>query len=472
MKAKTKKIIKRVLKITGVLIALFVVVLAVLVILNWESISVMMVNKDLHGTVDAIPEAGDAGPLPITRGESDWTCWRGANGDGRSTMTGILTDWSQGLEKKWEVDYLCQHSSSVTWSAPVIQGNRLVVCGRDKDKDLVFCLNPEDGGLIWKTDYPAKAGTSYGTGSRATPWIDDERVYTFGRSGDLVCWNLKDGSKLWHRNVNDEGGEEPTWGHSTSPLVTDRLVVVNGGGTARTIAYDKLTGNVAWKSGSGQAGYAGLQTIPIDGQPVLLTFHGKGLAALAPEDGKELWNITWETKYDVNATTPVIAGDRVFITSGYGTGCELLQVSTTNASVIWKNTAIASHHSDPFIVNGHIYGYSGISTQNKGSFKCVELETGTEKWATKEMGWGTCVYVEGFLLCCDIKGNLFLMKPDPEKFIKVTGMPKALGKVKGAAWTVPVLANGNLFLRFKQKLVCYDITASSSKFSGFVTSID
>jgi hypothetical protein len=74
------------------------------------------------------------------------------------------------------------------------------------------------------------------------------------------------------------------------------------------------------------------------------------------------------------------------------------------------------------------------------------------------MGWGTCVYVEGFLLCCDIKGNLFLMKPDPEKFIKVTGMTGALGKIKGAAWTVPVLANGKLYLRFKQKLVCYSIS--------------
>jgi outer membrane protein assembly factor BamB len=262
---------------------------------------------------------------------------------------------------------------------------------------------------------------------------------------------------VWHKNVNHEGGEEPTWGHTTSPLVTDRLVVVNGGGTARTIAYDKMNGNVVWKSGSGPAGYAGLRTMTIQGQPVVLTFHGTGLAALAPEDGKELWNTTWETNNGVNATTPVTSGDLVFITSGYGTGCKLVQVSRTGARVVWQSKVIASFHSDPFIIDDHIYGYSGQSTQNKGEFKCVELRTGTEKWATKEMGWGTCVYVDGFLLCCDIKGNLFLMKPDPERFIKVTGMPRALGKIKGSAWTVPVLANGKLYLRFQQKLVCYSL---------------
>jgi outer membrane protein assembly factor BamB len=196
----------------------------------------------------------------------------------------------------------------------------------------------------------------------------------------------------------------------------------------------------------------------IEGQSVLLTFHGKGLAALDPEDGKELRNTTWETTNDVNATTPVTSDDLVFITSGYGTGCELVQVNRTQAKMVWKSEVIASFHSDPFIIDDHIYGYSGQSTQNKGEFKCVELRTGIEKWSTNEMGWGTCVYVDGFLLCCDIKGNLFLMKPDPEKFIKVTEMPKALGKIKGASWTVPVLANGKLYLRFQQKLVCYSIS--------------
>lgn len=453
---------KRTLKI--LFLGLGLVVLTILAVAYWnrEKISIMIINRQVQGTSEEIPDTGPKADLPLTTGKADWICWRGPKGDGRSTVKGIRTNWSGGLKMKWQVGYLCQGEESATWSAPVIRGNRLVVCGRSDSSDLVFCLNPQDGTLIWKTSYPTEADSGYGKGARATPWIDNERVYTFGRSGDLVCWNLKDGTKIWHKNAKDEGGAENTWGYATSPLVTKKLVIVNGGGTARTIGYDKMTGKVVWKSGTGLAGYSAFRTMNLGGTPTVLTFHGKGLAALALKDGKELWNTPWKTSYDVNASTPVIKGNLVFITSGYSTGGELLKVSKAGVKVLWRNRSIASHHSDPIIIDDHIYGYSGYSTQNQGTFKCLDLKTGKEKWATKEMGWGTFVWVESHLLCMDIKGNLFLMKPNPERFIKVAAMKKALGKVDGAVWTVPVLANGRLYLRFNQKLVCYEISGKGN----------
>lgn len=451
-----KKILKVVLAIIGVVL----IAVIVMAFIYRESIDIMFSNNKIKTPEKTEIEIVKGEITPITRGEADWISWRGVNGDGRSGVTGIKTDWSGGLKKTWEIDYLCRGEDSATWSAPVIQGNRLVVCGRDMEKDVVFCLNPEDGSLIWKQAYPAQTTPSYGAGFRATPWIDDDRVYTFGRGGDLTCWNLLNGDKIWHKNVNDEGGKEPTWGHSSSPLVTGTLVIVNGGGTARTIAYDKINGNLLWKTGTGPAGYAAISMMEIEGEPAVLSFHGKGLSAILPEDGKELWNVEWETDYDVNATTPVKKGSMVFITSGYKTGAQLLKVSKSGVEVVWKSKIFASHHSDPFIIDGHIYGYSGDSMQNKGYFKCIELETGTEKWSTKEIGWGTSVAVEDYLITCDVKGNLFLIKPDPEKFVKITGVPKILGKVRGAAWTKPVLANGRLYLRFKQSLVCFDIKDS------------
>ncbi len=114
-------------------------------------------------------------------------------------------------------------------------------------------------------------------------------------------------------------------------------------------------------------------------------------------------------------------------------------------------------HSDQYAINGYLYGYSGDSFQNKGSFKCVNLHNGEEKWSTNETGWGTCVFVDGHLLCIDIKGNLYLMKPDPDNFILVTQLPKALGDIKGPVWTKPVIANNRLYLRFRQQMVCYDL---------------
>ncbi|MCP4450107.1 MAG: PQQ-binding-like beta-propeller repeat protein [Planctomycetes bacterium] len=448
---------KRTLKIILGVVGVLALGLAVLVTWNWESVEILTGTGNLAGPPQGIPEAIEPAAPLRDQGDADWPCWRGTAGDARSTVTGIKTDWTTGLTQLWEVNYLCQGKDSAAWTAPVIQGDRLVVCGRDEGHDLAFCLNVTNGQLLWHGHYAAAAGGSHGMGMRGTPAIDEGRVYTFGRSGDLVCWDLKNGIILWHRNVHDEGGQAPKWGHASSPAVAGDAVLVQGGGTVRVIAYHKETGNVIWASGQGNAGYAPLVPVTLGDTPACLAFHGHGLAALALDTGRELWNTPWETAHGVNATTPLVEGEHVFITSGYGTGAQWLEVSDTAASAQWTNRVMASHHSDGVILDGFLYGYSGQSIQNRGVFKCVDLATGTQKWSTKDMGWGTCVYLDGHLLCLDIKGNLFLMKPDPAEFIQVTTLPRALGDVKGPVWTLPVIANDKLYLRFKQRLVCYSL---------------
>ena len=412
--------------------------------------------EDLGRTVERIPKPVE-NPPPIEKGVADWPCWSGPGHDNRSAVVGIRTDWSGGLRKVWEVHYLCQGSSASTWAAPVVWGNRLVVPGRDADNDLVFCLDPATGTLLWYQSYKAKADALHGPGARATPFIDEDRVYTFGRSGDLVCWRLHDGKMVWRKNVRDDGGATPRWGCASSPLVHQDKVIVQAGGEAMTIAYDKMTGQVSWKSGPGVAGYAAIRPIALPQKKLLLVFHGMGLAGLDPADGRRVWDMPWQTKYQVNAATPVVDGNTVFITSDYDMGCELLRVSGDAATVLWRNRTIESHHSDPIIINGHAYGYSGTSSQNNGDFKCVAMSNGKEQWSTGEIGWGTTVHVDGHLLCMDIKGNLFLVKPRPDAFEKVTEFRAAVPDVGGHAWTIPVPANGKLYLRYRQTLICYDL---------------
>ena len=412
--------------------------------------------ESLPGMVAAIPQAMQT-PPPLTEGAADWPCWRGPNGDGKSLVTAIRTDWTGGLTRLWEVSFLCQGTHTSTWSAPVVQGNRLVVPGRDEENDLLLCLDSETGELIWVGWYPAHTATSHGPGSRATPYIDVDRVYSFGRGGDLACWRLLDGELLWRMNVEDAGGKSPTWGHSASPLVYEDKVFVQAGRQALAIAYEKLTGDIAWKSSPGEAGYAALTLFPGDEATGLLVFGASALACLNPADGAQLWSVPWKTSYGVNATTPAVAGTTIFITSGYGTGCEAVQVSDGSPAPLWRNKAIASHHSDPILIDGYIYGYSGQSSQNRGDFKCLDLATGTEQWSTNEIGWGTATYVDGYLLCLDIKGNLFLVDPDPAGFELVAQFPEAMPGVTHPAWTLPVVANGRLYLRYMQHLICYNL---------------
>jgi len=429
----------------------------------WPTLRILSGTEAVSGKTSLVPEPAGTALPPVNAGRSDWPSWFGPDGERHSGVSGIKTDWTGGLKEVWQVDYLCRGNESATWSAPVISGNRLVVSGRNESDDQLFCLNPANGQLLWVKTYPAPTRSNHGAGPRATPCIDGENIYTFGRNGALVCWRLYDGKKIWHRNVMDEGGEEPTWGHASSPLVLGNRVIVQGGGNCRTIAFDKYDGKVIWKSGQGLPGYAAVKAMTLGADTLLLVFHGKGLAALSAADGSELWKIPWETSYDVNATTPLVIDDRVFITSGYNTGSLMLAVQRDHAKILWRNDNYASIHSDPYYIDGFLYGYSGDSFQNKGSFKCLDVRDGKEIWATNDMGWGTCIWVAGYLLSCDIKGNIFLMKPTPEKFIKISEFSTALGDIRGPVWTTPVAANGKLYLRFKQKLVCYHLSEKSTR---------
>jgi outer membrane protein assembly factor BamB len=443
----------------GILLAI-VASLGAATVALWPRLRILSGTEGLAGKRAGIPPVAAVIP-PAVVGRHDWTAWRGASNDGRSTLTGIRTDWSRGLEKLWEVDFLCQGTATASWSAPVVRGNRLVVPGRDERQDLLFALDPATGELLWVGAYAAEARSSHGPGPRATPFVDDTRVYTFGRTGDLACWDIEDGKLLWRQNVSAFGGEEPGWGFASSPLVVEDRVIVQAGGTARTIAFDKTSGELRWKSGQGPAGYAAL-TLPDDGERgQLVVFHGKGLAGLDPRDGAILWDLPWETPYGVNATTPIVTDRGILITSGYGRGAELVAVEGGVARVVWETEALAAQHSDPFVIDGRVYGYSGNSSQNRGAFKCLDLATGAERWSSNEIGWGTCTWVDGHLLCQDIHANLALVRPDPAGLRVVTRLANALGETRGPVWTIPVVANGRLFLRFKQKLVAYDLTGGS-----------
>ncbi len=436
------------------IIIISAVIVVVIIYFGYNIYKMVAGFEEMTGKKESVPQQMTDMP-PITKGIADWTNWRGPTFDGKSATLGIKTSWENGLEKLWQVDYLCQGKANASWSTPVIQGNRLVVTGRDDDNDLVFCIDAENGKLIWHKSYEADAETSHGPGARATPFIDDNRVYTFSRSGDLACWMLNDGKLLWKTNVKDIGGEEPQWGFSTSPYVFQNKVIVQGGGKALVVAYDKLNGNVIWKSMEGDAGYSTTALITIDNEPKLLIFHAKALSLLNPHNGKEIWSTPWETKYGVNASTPLVNNNLVFITSGYGMGCELLEVNANSFSIKWQNKVIASQHSDLIEIDGYIYGYSGESSGRGGKFKCVEMATGNEMWSTTEISWGTIIYADGYLICFDVKGNLYLVKPNAKEFQKVGEMPKAMVDVTNPAWTAPVVANGKLYLRYLQRLVCF-----------------
>jgi outer membrane protein assembly factor BamB len=414
-----------------------------------------------------IPKSGKlAIPKPVKElsalenREHDWPAWKGAKADNTTTFTDIKTDWSQGLTKLWEVDYLCEGKDSVSWSCPAIKGNRLVVPGRDEKKEYVFCLDPDTGELLWYKTYKSDVNNkSYGIGSRATPTIDEDRVYTLSRGGTLIAWQLLNGEKLWEQELTKLGSVEPQWGYCTSPVVYGDSLVVMSGGEALVIAFDKLNGQVKWKSEAGDASYSTPVVIKADPQDYLIVLGGKFLYGINAVTGKTLWEEPFETINNINIVTPPVDLNKniAVLSAWYGHGSKAVKISAEKSEMLWENKGVQAHQADPFILDNYVYSFSGMSTQNMGTFKCLELETGVEKWASKAIGNGQFIYVEPYFISLDLKGNLFLVDPDPNEFKLVTSFPDAISDAKKRSWTKPVLAQGKLYLRYAHRLICYDI---------------
>ena len=446
-------LMKRIWKIVLIIVA---VILIAVGYFGYE-IYLHVAGSESLGESSAIPEYSDKHP-PINTFEHDWPNWRGPALNGKSSLVSIKADWSDSLTKLWTVDFLCQDNRTATWSSVVVQGNRLIVPGRDEDHDLLFCLNSKTGELIWENKYAAETNSSHGPGPRATPVINEDYVYTFGRSGDVACWKLFDGELVWHKKTTDIGGKEPNWGYSATPFVYKNLLIIQGGGTNTIQAYNKYSGDVVWTALEGPAGFSAANLIKLEGQNYLVIYHGKGLSLIHPDDGNVLWTVPYETSYGVNATTPLVLGDKILHASGYDMGAQLVKAGVDNYEILWANNEYQPQHSDPIEVNGYLYGYSGESGRPKGDFLCIEIASGEIKWSTKELGQGTTIFAGGYLITLDLKGNLSLLKPNPNKYEKVGEVKAAIPNVRHLAWTVPVVANGKLYLRYLQHLICYDIS--------------
>lgn len=411
----------------------------------WSVFSICLLTVSSSGLL-----AGELEKVAAEDSAQDWTSWRGPKGDSSVGLTGIRMDFSEGLPKKWEVKDLCKGKGTASWSAPSIKGKTLIVPGRHETEDITFALDAESGTLIWKKAYAAPGKPQYGTGPRAQPTIDGDHVYTFGAMGHLVCWKLADGEEVWRRNVTDEGAPLPVYGHSTAPLIVDDKVVVQCGGKTLIMAYNKLTGEVAWRSMKGKAAYAAPIRATLDGKDQILVFTAAGLAGLVPETGKLIWKRPWRTRADVNCTTPAILGDRIFITSSMGKGCQMLRAKDGAVKPVWTNKSVLSYHSDPIFIDKHLYIFSGHTW--KGDLRCVELATGKVKWVYKKLGYGTMVLIDGHLLCLSDKGRLALIKPDPAS-CKVVSEFQAIDSKP--VWTMPIVARGSLYIRYANRLICY-----------------
>jgi outer membrane protein assembly factor BamB len=403
---------------------------------------------------------------------ADWPQWQGPDRNGISKETGLLQEWPKdGPPLAWKVNGL-----GGGYSSPSVAGGRIFGMSYRGGNEVVWALSESDGKEQWSTvvDPASKEiGHPGNEGSRCTPTVDGEFVYALGTVGDLVCLKTNDGQEVWHKNLKkDFGGRAMAmWAYCESPLIDgDKLICTPGGIEATTVALDKRTGDVIWKSkvskGNG-AGYASPIVIQAAGHKQYVHFLEGGLVGIDGESGKVLWQSSKPANGTANCATPIFADDSIFASSAYGGSGVLIKLSKdgadgVKADQVYSTRNLKNHHGGMILYDGYLYGATGGN--EGGNLVCIDFKTGDVKWNEKDddkqrARKGAITMADGRLYFRQEKdGMMTLLEPSPKEYIE-RGRFKQPDRSHSNAWAHPVIANGKLYIIDQDVLFCYDVKA-------------
>ncbi len=394
----------------------------------------------------------------VACGPDDWPQWRGPNRDDISVETGLLQEWPEGGPRlRWR----CQDAGD-GYSGFSVVGDRLYTMGADENTEFALCLNADTGAEIWRqTVANERFKNGWGDGPRGTPSISGNRVFVLTANGTLACLATSDGSVQWTRSLTEMGGSIPGWGYSESVLVDGNQVVCTPGGSdGALVAVDIESGDINWRST--------LFTEPAHYSSIIIADHPdkrhyvqlteKAFVGIDPQDGGVLWQQSWLGRTAV-IPTPIYHDNKVYVTSGYGVGSTLVDISDLeNPRELWLNKVMKNHHGGVILVDGHFYGYSdGVG------WVCQDMETGKAVWSEKkQLGKGAIGYADGhFYLVAEDSGEVVLIEASAEgwnehgrfKLEPQSGHRSPRGKI----WVHPVISGGRLYLRDQEMIYCFDI---------------
>jgi len=383
----------------------------------------------------------------------DWPQFRGARRDGVSTEKGLLGTWPDGGPKlAW------RRPIGEGYSAVSVAGGRLYTMYAADDhgepSEFAAAFDPGTGNETWRTKIGKKLDTEFGNGPRATPTVDRDTVFVLGSFGEMVALAAADGAERWRVDLKQAfGGKQPHFGFSTSAVVDDGQVIVEGGGPEGKsyAALDRATGAVKWTSGDGgqSPGYNSALTVEIAGVRGYVAIVGNRIRSIDAQ-GKELWSQPW-AEGEAHAMPVLIPPDKIFASGVEGVGAALYQVAVEEGRAqvreLWKNPQMRNHFSSSLYHDGHIYGF------DNATLKCIGAADGSLKWAKRGLGKGSLIYADGHLAVLSDQGLLVWVKATPEAYLE-EGSVQAL---QGLSWTAPALAGGRLYLRNHTEMVAYDL---------------
>jgi outer membrane protein assembly factor BamB len=388
---------------------------------------------------------------------ADWPQWRGPDRTDVSKETGLLKSWPAGGPKRV---WLYEQAGS-GYSGPAIANGKFFTLGTRDGSEVLLTLDANTGKELWVAKLGAVLDNDWGNGPRGTPSVDGDRVYAISGPGNVVCASVADGNVLWQVAMADLGGKRPNWGYTESPLVDGDVVLCTPGGAKGAVAaLDKLTGKVKWQSKDFKdpAHYSSIVPARINGTAQYVQRTEKSVVGLAAADGKVLWRTDFAGRTAV-IPTPIVRGNEVYVSAGYGSGCKMVRIGANNeVTVVYENKVMKNHHGGVILVGDHLYGHA------EPGWACQDFKTGAEVWNHRDFGKGAVGCADGMLYCVEeATGNVVLVEASPKGW-KESGRFKLDPQTKirssrGKIWTHPVISHGKLYLRDQDIIYCFDVKA-------------
>jgi len=382
---------------------------------------------------------------------NDWPNWRGPEGTGIAPAPKFDPTLAGGSPKVlWAKDI------GNGYSAVTVADGKAYAAGYADGKETLFSFDAADGEDVWSKSYPAKNYDSMNAGGpSSTPAVAAGKVVHVSRDGVMRCFDARTGEPHWDLAlIREFGSKMGRWGFAGSPVIDGDTVLIDAGRVARIGLAD---GKVLWKTDDYTAKDGGTYSTPVPfslkGRDFVAAFPEQGLVILDAKTGKLLAKHGWITSYGVNAATPIVHDDLIFISSGYNTGAALLRLTDAGLKVVWEGRQMRNQMPTCLLIDGHLYGF------DDKVLKCLGLMTGEEKWAQRGLGQGTLIgTADGHLIVMTDKGELITAKATPDGFT-----PIATVEVidESNVWTTPTLADGRLYCRGSRgSLVCLDATGA------------
>lgn len=381
-----------------------------------------------------------------------WTNFRGPNRDGRYDEMPVLTQWpAQGLSPLWK------QPAGIGYASFSIADGRAYTIEQRRRQEVVVAYDVNTGRELWLQGWNAEYSDSTGDGPRTTPTWDDGRLYALGATGELRCLDAKTGAVSWGKNIlTDNQAQNLPWAMAASPLIVDDKVVVipGGSGGKSVVAYNKLTGAPVWRGQDDRAAYVSPMLVNLAGRRQILIVSASRVFGLAPENGALLWSQPWDTDMGINVSQPIVVDkNRFFISSGYGKGASLIEVTGSGNSFtarnVWENINMKNKFNSSVLHEGYVYGL------DEGILTCVDVNTGARKWKGGRYGYGQVIVASGNLIVMSDTGELALVKASPNEYSEVA----RFSALQGQTWNYPAIAGGRLFVRNANEMAAYKIAA-------------